>query len=177
MSFDLQEGVQILSRTPGTLRALLAGLPDAWTSCDEGPDTWSPYDVVGHLVHGEKADWIDRTRIVLEHGESRTFEPFDRFAMQREPRDRPLADLLDDFTRLRAENLQTLLGFDLRSEHLELRGSHPGLGVVTLGQLLSAWVVHDLGHLAQISRVMAKRYTEAVGPWREYLPVLEPRSG
>ena len=175
MDFDLDEALAVLSRTPQTLRALLTGLPAGWTSHDEGPDTWSPYDVLGHLIHGEKVDWIGRARTILDHGESRIFEPFDRFAMLRQPKGRPLTDLLDEFAGLRARNLETLRGFELTPEHLDLRGRHPDFGTVTLAQLLAAWTVHDLGHVAQIARVMARQYTDAVGPWRAYLPVLAPR--
>ncbi len=173
MEFDLDQAVEVLRRTPRTLRALLQGLPAGWTSNNEGPDTWSPFDVVGHLVHGEKTDWIGRARIILEHGEGRTFEPFDRFAQFRDSAGKSLEDLLDEFEELRAGNLDTLRGFELTPEQLELRGRHPGLGVVTLGQLLATWAAHDLGHVAQITRVMAKQYAGEVGPWRAYLSVLK----
>ena len=172
-SFDLADGVAVLERTPGTLRALLAGLPASWINENEGPETWSPYDNVGHLIHGERADWIPRARIILAQGPNRTFTPFDRFAMLRESAGRPLSELLDTFARLRSENLQTLAQWKLTDQQLALEGLHPALGRVTLRQLLATWVAHDLGHIAQISRVMAKQYREAVGPWRAYLPVMD----
>jgi len=172
MEFNLDEGMAVLSRTPTTLRELLAGLPSPWISGNEGPDTWSPQDVLGHLIHGEETDWIPRAKIVLTMGESQAFEPFDRFAQARRFAGWPLERLLDRFCELRAAGVATLQGWHLTREQLALRGRHPELGQVTLSQLLAAWVVHDLGHIAQISRVMAKQYTAAVGPWKAYLPVL-----
>ncbi len=171
--FDLTDSLLILERTPATFRALLEGLPDSWLLVDEGPDTFSPYENLGHLVHGERADWLTRARIILEQGESRTFEPYDRFAQRRESAGKPLATLLDEFATLRAANLETLRSWNIGERELALEGIHPAFGPVTLRQLLAAWVVHDLGHLAQTSRVMAKRHREAVGPWRQYLPVLD----
>src|SRR5215212_1934214 len=173
MDFDLTEGIAVLERTPHTLRAMLAGLPPAWTEANEGPETWSPYDIVGHLIHGERTDWIGRARIILAQGPERRFEPFDRFAMFRESQGKSLAGLLDEFARLRAESLTTLAGWRLTEAQLALKGEHPELGPVTLHQLLATWVAHDLGHVAQTARVMAKQYREAVGPWRAYLPVLD----
>lgn len=173
MDFHLSAAVPVLERTPRTLRAMLAGLPPEWTGATEGPDTWSPYDVVGHLVHGERADWIPRARIILAQGPERRFPPFDRFAMLRESRGKPLAELLDEFERLRAESLSTLAGWRLTEAQLALEGEHPEFGAVTLRQLLATWVAHDLSHLAQVARVMAKQYREAVGPWRAYLAVLD----
>jgi hypothetical protein len=171
--FSLAEALAVLERTPATFRALLGDLPPDWTACTEGPDTFSPFDNLGHLLHGERTDWIPRARIILAQGEDRRFEPYDRFAQFRESAGRSVAELLADFERLRADNLRTLRGWDLSERELALEGEHPELGRVTLRQLLATWVVHDLGHLAQTSRVMAKRYREAVGPWRAYLPVLE----
>jgi hypothetical protein len=173
MDFDLPAGVAVLERTPATLRALLAGLPAAWTDATEGPDTWSPYVVVGHLIHGERADWIPRARVILAQGEDRRFAPFDRFAQFRESEGKSLGELLDEFERLRAESLATLAGWRLTDAQLALRGEHPALGPATLRELLATWVAHDLGHLAQIARVMAKQYRDAVGPWRAYLSVME----
>ena len=173
MDFDLAAGIAVLERTPRTLRAMLAGLPPAWTDATEGPDTWSPYDIVGHLVHGERADWIERARIILAQGPQRRFAPFDRFAQFRESQGKSLAELLDELARLRAENLATLAGWRLTEAQLALEGEHPEFGPVTLRQLLATWVAHDLGHVAQTARVMAKQYREAVGPWRAYLPVLD----
>ena len=176
MRFDLDRAIAVLSRTPAALRQSLAGLPAEWTSDNEGPGTWSPYQVVGHLIHGEKTDWIPRVRIILEHGADRPFEPFDREAMLREPRDRGLDDLLAEFAELRASNLDTLRGLALEPGDLLRPGSHPRLGPVTLGQLLAAWVVHDLDHVAQIARVMAKQYAGEVGPWTSFLSILGDRT-
>jgi hypothetical protein len=173
MHFDLTTGVAILERTPHTLRALLAGLPHAWTDGTEGPETWSPYVILGHLIHGERTDWIPRARIILAQGPERRFTPYDRFAQFRESEGKSLGDLLDEFERLRAENLATLNGWHLTDAQLALEGEHPALGAVTLRQLLATWVAHDLGHVAQAARVMAKQYREAVGPWRAYLPVMD----
>ena len=173
MAFDVTEGIAVLEKTPATFRALLSGLPDAWISCNEGPDTFSPFDNLGHLIHGERADWIPRARIILAQGESRQFEPYDRFAQKRESAGKALAQLLDEFAVLRAGSLATLRGWNLSEREFDLQGEHPALGTVTLRQLLATWVAHDLGHIAQTTRVMAKRYREAVGPWRAYLPVLD----
>lgn len=172
MEFKLDHAKEILRHTPATLNSLLRHLPDEWVISNEGPDSWSPFDVVGHLIHGEEADWIPRAKIILEHGEKRSFEPFDRFAMIEKSRGKSLGDLLDRFEQLRAESLQELEEMNITLEMLETRGLHPELGVVTLSHLLSTWVVHDLGHIAQITRVMAKQYSEAVGVWHAYLPVL-----
>lgn len=173
MEFQLEQATEILRRTPAALNALLRDLPDEWVIANEGPESWSPFDIVGHLIHGEEADWIPRARLILEHGESRPFEPFDRFAMFEKSRGKSLGDLLDRFERLRAESLKELGGMNLTPEALARRGAHPELGEVTLGQLLSTWVVHDLGHVGQVVRVMAKQYGEAVGAWRAYLSVLK----
>jgi hypothetical protein len=173
MSFQLSEGIAVLERTPSTFRALLAGLPDAWTTTNEGADTFSPFDNLGHLIHGERADWIPRARIVLAQGANRRFEPYDRFAQVRESEGKQLAQLLDEFAELRAENLVTLRSWELSDRELALEAEHSELGIVTLRQLLATWVAHDLGHIAQTARVMAKQYREAVGPWRAYLPVLD----
>lgn len=173
MDFDLNAGVAVLERTPATLRALLAGLPSDWVHATEGPETWSPFDVVGHLVHGERTDWIPRARLILEQGDDRRFTPFDRFAQFRESEGKSLIQLLDELARLRQENLATLDGWDLTDAQLDLKGAHPELGTVTLRQLLATWAAHDLGHINQISRVMAKQYRAAVGPWRAYLSVME----
>jgi len=173
VSFDLTDGIAVLERTPGTFRALLAGLTDAWISTNEGPNTFSPFDNVGHLIHGERTDWIPRARIILAQGADRRFEPYDRFAQVRESQGKTLAHLLDEFARLRAENVATLRGWILTEREFALEGEHPELGRVTLRQLLATWVAHDLGHVAQTARVMAKQYKDAVGPWRAYLPVLD----
>lgn len=173
MEFELPNGIAILERTPATMRALLAGLSPAWTDATEGPETWSPFAIVGHMLHGERTDWIPRARIILAQGENRRFTPFDRFAQFRESAGKTLGELLDEFERVRAENLKTLAGWQLGDAQLALEGEHPALGTVTLRQLLATWVGHDLGHVAQTARVMAKQYREAVGPWREYLPVMD----
>jgi uncharacterized damage-inducible protein DinB len=172
MDFDLRTGTAVLGRTPAALHTLLGGLPTAWTQANEGPGTWSPYDVVGHLLHAERTDWMVRATIILRQGEDRRFPPFDREAHFRESAGRPLEVLLDEFAAARAASLATLAGWRLGDAELGLTGEHPAFGTVTLRQLLATWVAHDLGHVAQVSRVMAKQYGEAVGPWREYLPVL-----
>ncbi|MBA3887746.1 MAG: DinB family protein [Acidobacteria bacterium] len=173
MSFQLPDGIAVLERTPATFRALLGDVPDPWTTCNEGPDTFSAFDNVGHLIHGERTDWIPRAGIILAQGASRRFEPYDRFAHIHESAGMSLAELLDEFGRLRAENLSILRGWNLSEEELALEGEHPALGPVTLRQLLATWVAHDLGHLAQTARVMAKRYRDAVGPWRAFLPIMD----
>jgi hypothetical protein len=173
MDFDLTAGIAVLERTPHTLRAMLAGLPPAWTDATEGPETWSPYVIVGHLIHGERTDWIPRARIILAQGPQRRFTPYDRFAQFRESQGKSLADLLDELARLRADNLAALREWRLTDAQLALEGEHPDFGRVTLRQLLATWVAHDLGHVAQTARVMAKQYREAVGPWRAYLPVMD----
>jgi hypothetical protein len=172
MDFDLTTGIAVLERTPQTLRAMLDGLPAAWTDATEGPDTWSPYVIVGHLIHGERTDWIARAQIILAQGPDRRFTPYDRFAQFDESKGKSLADLLDEFARLRAENLATIAGWRLTDAQLDLTGEHPEFGSVTLRQLLATWVTHDLGHIAQTARVMAKQYREAIGPWRAYLPIV-----
>lgn len=172
MRFDLDHATAVLARTPATLRALLDGLPDDWTAATEGPETWSPYDVVGHLIHGERTDWMPRARMILEHGAGRAFEPFDRVAMFRASDGKSLGELLAELEALRAENLRELAALGLTSEDLEREGRHPELGAVTLEQLLATWVAHDLDHVVQIARVMAKQYRDEVGPWRAYLSVM-----
>ena len=173
MDFNLTEGVSVLERTPVALRALLGGLPSAWVDGNEGPETWSPFVIVGHLIHGERTDWIPRARIILQQGADRRFTPYDRFAQFRESAGKPLAALLDEFDELRAANLATLTGWRLTDAQLGLTGEHPEFGRVTLSQLLATWVAHDLGHIAQVARVMAKQYRDAIGPWRAYLPVVD----
>jgi len=172
MDFDLDDALPVLSRTPATLDAMLRGLPACWHQGDEGPDTFSAYEVVGHLIHGERTDWMPRLRRILEHGAERPFEPFDRFAHRRDSEGKTLEELLDLFAELRAANLRELRSLVLAASDYDREGLHPGLGRVTLRQLLSTWVVHDLGHIAQAARVMSKQYRTAVGPWVEYLPVL-----
>lgn len=173
MQFELSRALEVLERTPKTFRALLAGLAEDWTTPNEGPETFSAFDNLGHLIHGEKTDWIARARIILAQGENRRFEPYDRFAQYRESVGKTISELLDDFERLRAENLVTLRSWQLSERELALQGKHPAFGPVTLRQLLAAWVAHDLGHVAQTARVMAKQYRDEVGPWRAYLPILD----
>lgn len=173
MEFELAHAIEILRRTPGTLNALLLDLPEPWLVQNEGPETWSPYDVIGHLIHGDETDWIPRAQIILEYGETKAFEPFDRVAMFAESKGKSIVELLDTFAELRAEKLRELQSMNLTSDLLDKRGRHPELGVVTLKQLLSTWVVHDLSHIRQVVRVMSKQYGEAVGPWRAYLSILE----
>jgi hypothetical protein len=171
--FQLNDAIAVLERTPATLRTLLGGLPESWTARNEGADTFSAFDNVGHLIHGERADWMPRARIILAQGSARRFEPYDRLAQTRESAGKTLATLLDEFEQLRAQNLATLRSWNLSDAELSLQGVHPDFGEVTLRQLLATWVVHDLGHLAQIARVLAKRYRDEVGPWRAYLPILD----
>lgn len=175
MAFDPGTAVEVLSRTPATLRALLGGLSDPWIRGNEGPDTFSPFDNVGHLIDGEETDWMPRARIILARGPDPRFEPYDRFRHRERNRGRPLPLLLDEFERLRAANLNELRSWVLGPAELALTGIHPTFGRVTLAQLLAAWVAHDLGHIAQISRVMAKQYRAEVGPWVAFLPVLTDR--
>ncbi|MGJ5813208.1 DinB family protein [Paludibaculum fermentans] len=174
MSADfLDDCLAVLSRTPETLNALLRGLPASWTHATEGEGTWSPYVVIGHLIHCEKTDWMPRVHIILEHGPTRPFDPFDREAQLKQPQDRPLGDLLDEFSTLRRESLDALRTLELQPSQLLLMGTHPAFGPVTLRQLLATWTAHDMGHLLQISRVMAKRLKTDVGPWTEYLSVMK----
>jgi uncharacterized damage-inducible protein DinB len=172
MRFELDLAVPVLARTPGVLRALLDGLPDEWIRATEGPETWSPFDVVGHLVHGERTDWLPRVEILLRHGESQAFPPFDRFAMLEASRGRTLDQLLEEFAALREAGLERLRALRLSEADLERPGRHPGLGRVTLDQHLATWVAHDLSHIGQIVRVMGRQYGDAVGPWLAFLPML-----
>ena len=173
MQLKLAEATQILRKTPATLTAMVAGIPEAWLKCNEGSGTWSIYDIVGHLIHGELTDWIPRARIIMERGEKQAFEPFDRFAQFREDQSRPINALLEQFAFMRAENVTLLENLKLTSEDLARRGTHPELGSVTLGQLISSWVVHDLSHLSQAARVTAKQYSYEVGPWQAYMSILK----
>ena len=172
MGFDLQETVALLSRTPSTLNTLLRDLPQTWTLHNEGSKTWSAFDIVGHLIHGERTDWMARARIILQYGESCPFDPFDRLAQERESQGKSLGDLLDEFARLRSQNLDALHAMNLRPADFARRGRHPVLGPCTLSQLLATWAVHDMTHLHQLSRVIAYQYRDVVGPWSAYLGVL-----
>jgi hypothetical protein len=173
VEFRLDDALPVLRRTPSVVRGLLADLPGVWIDASEGPGTWSPFDVVGHLIHGERTDWLPRIEHILRLGETVAFPAFDREAMFTASRGRSMNELLDTFGRLRGDSLNRLAVLDLTEADLSRRGQHPELGVVTMRQHLSTWVAHDLSHIRQIARVMARQYTDAVGPWRAYLPVLE----
>lgn len=170
--FNLDQTIALLSRTPASLNALLRDLPEIWVSRNEGEKTWNAFDVIGHLVHGEKTDWMPRAKLILQSGDTRPFEKFDRLAQEHESAGKSLDGLLDELACLRSENLKELRGMNLRKEDLERRGLHPALGKVTLSQLLATWAAHDLAHIHQISRIMAHQYRDAVGPWSAYLGVL-----
>ena len=169
----LSQSIALIARTPRALDVLLRDLPDEWTRVNEGAGTWSAYDIVGHLIHCERTEWLARARMILEYGETRTFEPFDRQAQERESQGRTLGQLLDEFALVRAKSLDGVRALNLQPVDLEKRGRHPVFGSVTLGQLLATWAAHDLTHLHQISRVMAHQYRDAVGPWSVYLGVLQ----
>jgi len=176
--FSLPDAAAVLTRTPAALDALLRGMPDIWVRAnggrnENGEDTWSAFDVVGHLIVGERTDWMPRARIILKHGEAQPFDPFDRFAQAKESHGKSLEQLLEEFARLRKGNLAALHELNLQPEDLARHGRHPELGVVTLSQLIATWTVHDLTHLHQLSRVMAHQYRHAVGPWKAYLGVLK----
>jgi hypothetical protein len=170
---NLADIIAVLTRTPATLDALLRGLPNTWAGGTEGRDTWSAFDIVGHLIYGERTDWIPRVRIILQNGEARPFDPFDRLAQFKESEGKSLEELLDDFARLRSQNLAALQALNLQPTDFARRGTHPALGVVTLSELMATWAVHDLTHVHQLSRVMAHQYRDAVGPWSAYLGVLQ----
>ena len=173
MQHNLQHTISLLARTPATLDALLRDLPEEWTMRNEGGNTFNAFDVIGHLIQGERTDWMPRAKRILQFGESRAFDRFDRRAQERESQGKSLPQLLDEFARLRAENLAELRALNLTEQDLNRRGLHPELGTVTLSQLLATWAAHDLTHLHQISRIMAHQYREAVGPWTAYLGVMQ----
>lgn len=173
MEFNLNKSIEILERTPQVLEVLLNGLSDDWLQNNEGEETWSPFDVIGHLIHGEKTDWIVRAEIILSNKPDKTFDLFDRFAQFEESKGKTISQLLTEFQDLRSQNLAILKSKNITSEDLSKTGIHQAFGAVTLEQLLATWVAHDLGHIAQIARVMAKQYKNEVGPWREYLPILD----
>lgn len=173
MDFQLSQAVEILSQTPSTVKSLLGNLSEEWIFASDGENSWRPFDVVGHYIHGEETDWIPRAEIILAQGENPTFEPFDRFAQFEKSKGRTLPELLETFTDLRRKNIETLKSWNLTEEQLNLKGIHPELGEVTLEQLLATWVVHDLTHIRQIVTVMAKQYAENVGVWKEYLSILQ----
>lgn len=172
MSFELDEAIDLLKRTPGICRSWMRDLPAAWTDAREGPESFSPRDVIAHMVQGEEEDWLARARIILEHGAQRPFEAFDRYGFRDLYEGQSTEELLDRLEELRSRNLLALRSMNLTEEDLAQPGQHPELGAVNLRQLLASWVVHDLAHLGQVARVMAKRYASDVGPWAEYLPVL-----
>ncbi len=172
MKFDLSAALEILERTPKVLETLLGGISDEWAQSNEGIETWSPYDIVGHFIHGEKTDWIPRMKIILKDIEDKQFAPFDRFAQFENSKGKSLNELLEEFKALRKENIKTLRLNHISSSQLIQTGIHPAFGEVNLSQLLSTWVVHDLNHISQITRVMAKQYSDEVGPWKEYLGIL-----
>ena len=172
MEFSLSKSIEILERTPDALIHLLSGLSLEWTSCNEGENTWSVYDVLGHLIHGDKTDWLIRAELILSDKEDKSFIPFDRFAQFDDSNGKSLLDLLLEFKEIRSFNLLKLKEFNITDNDLKKTGVHPAFGKVSLSQLLSTWVVHDLDHIAQIARIMAKQYKEDVGPWVEYLKIL-----
>lgn len=173
MNFKLEQAVELLAKTPVVLKSLLRDLSDAWVIENDDPDKWGPFDVVGHLIHGEETDWMARAEIILAQGENPEFEPFDRFAQFEKSEEKSLAELLDTFETLRRRNLESLQAMNITPEKLRLKGIHPAFGEVTLEQLLATWTVHDLTHIRQITIFLAQKYTEAVGPWKEYLSILK----
>lgn len=173
MQFDIDKAIEVLERTPSVIKSLLSEISDEWTLNNEGENTWSPYDVVGHLVHGEKTDWMPRLEMVLANSETKTFEPYNRFAQFEMSKGKSLATLLSEFESFRKQNIDTLKAQNISEKDLSKIANHPSLGRVTLKNLLAAWVVHDLGHITQISRVMAKQYKDEIGPWSKYLTIVK----
>jgi len=173
VNYSLARSFEILDRTPGVLRSLLTGLDEEWVMNNEGPETFSPFDVVGHLIHGEKTDWTARMKRILEFGDTKTFEVYDRFAQYEASKGKNLEQLLDEFESLRRENMAWFRSLNLRAEDLERKGMHPRLGAVTMKNLLATWVVHDLTHIAQVTRVMAKQYKNEMGPWPQFFRILD----
>ncbi len=172
MEYTLDKALEILKQTPKTLQLFLGNLSKDWIYCDEGKNTWSPFDIVGHLIHGERTDWIQRTKIILSDSDIKTFEPFNRYAQFKVSENKTIHQLLIEFSELREQNIRILKELNVTNEQLRLKGMHPELGEVTLKELLACWVTHDLGHIAQIARVMAKQYKDQVGPWTAYIPIL-----
>ena len=172
MEYSIDKSLEILEQTPKTLDSFLRNLSDEWVFCNEGVNTWSAFDIIGHLIHGEKTDWIPRIKIILEDSKHKTFEAYDRFAQFENSKGKSLKELLNAFSNLRSANLKTLKKLSISSDQLNLKAKHPGLGDVTLKELLACWVAHDLGHISQIARVMAKQYKNEVGPWIAYIPIL-----
>ena len=174
MKYSVERAVEVLSNTPDVFKTMLRGTGEAWSHNNYGRNTWSVFDIVGHLIHGEKTDWIPRMRIILRYGKSRPFDPFDRFAQETESKGKAISALLAEFARLRGENIEALLAMKLTENELDEYGTHPALGQATLRELLAAWVVHDLNHVSQMAKAMAFQYEEQVGPWRAYLSILKP---
>ncbi len=175
MNFDLEKSIEILGQTPEVLNLWLKNLSDEWISKNEGAETWSVYDVVGHLIHGEKTDWIPRLNIIISNAETKVFDPFDRFAQFENSKGKSLEALLKEFTMLRQNNIKILKGLNLKEKDFDLTGIHPDFGKVTLRELLSTWTVHDLSHIAQMARIMAFQYKEAVGPWINYIGLINKK--
>jgi len=173
MNFTLEKSIQILERTPNVLDAMLRNISADWTLHNEGGESWSVYDIIGHLIHGEKTDWIPRAQIILSEKSDKKFEKYDRFAQFEESKGKSFSQLLNEFKILREKNIEILRSLNITDKNLQAKGIHPAFGEVTLSQLLSTWVVHDLNHIAQISRVIAKQYKLDVGPWTEYLKILQ----
>lgn len=173
MQFDLKRSIEILSRTPFVIETLLDGVSNEWLMNNEGENTWSPFDIIGHLIHGEKTDWITRMEIILSNDIDKSFSPFDRFAQFEVSKGKDFSQLIDTFKTLRKKNIEILIAKNISVNDLEKKGIHPVFGEVTLEALLATWTAHDLGHIAQIARVMAKQYTDEVGPWKQFLPILE----
>jgi len=173
MEFELEKATEVLGRTPAVVRSMVSGLSDDWTASSELKDVWGVFDVVGHLIHADETDWIPRAEVILAQGEDRDFPPFDRFGQFEKSRGKTLSELLDEFDAIRKECIATVRGWELTDEKLELRGVHPEFGEVSLRQLLATWVVHDLTHIRQIATIMAKKYEDAVGPWKAYLSILQ----
>lgn len=173
MDFQISKTIEIISQTPATLKSLLGNLSDEWNFAPDGEDSWSPFDIIGHYIHGEETDWITRAKIILSQGENLTFEPFDRFAQLDKSEGQTMSELLETFANLRQKNIEILKSWNLTDEQLKLKGIHPELGEVTLEQLLATWAVHDLTHVRQLVSVLAKQYTENVGAWKQYLSILQ----
>ncbi|MBV1923416.1 MAG: DinB family protein [Flavobacteriaceae bacterium] len=172
MEFKLNEAIEVLERTPTILYSYLYNISEEWLYNNEGGDSWSPFDIIGHLIHGEKTDWIPRTKIILSNSDDKSFIPFDRFAQFENSKGKSINELLKEFLSIRVHNLKVLKSLEITPEKLKLTGIHPEFGSITLEQLLATWVVHDLGHIAQVSRVLAHQYKDEIGPWKAYIPIV-----
>ena len=173
MQLNITDATRILTNTPSTLRCQLANLDERWVTANYGPDTFSPFDVIGHLIHGEQHDWITRLKTILDHGTNKPFDPFDRYAMYEESTGKSIQNLLDEFEDARRTNLKTLDSLNLTDDDLAKQGTHPALGTVTAAQLIATWAVHDLNHIHQIAKCMARQYRDQIGPWREYITFID----